>query len=106
MDLTFQLSPRAERPFYLAVFATAGGLGFAVASMLAGLLASQLPTRFDLAETWTNLHVLFMLSALARLAASILTLRIQEAGARDVRAFVGIVVRGATAALLPRRVAG
>jgi len=50
--------------------------------------------------------VLFMLSALARLAASILTLRIQEAGARDVRAFVGIVVRGATAALLPRRVAG
>jgi len=106
MDLTFQLSPRAERPFYLAVFATAGGLGFAVASMLAGLLASHLPGRFDLlGETWANLHVLFMLSALARLVASLLTLRIQEPGARDVRAFVIIVVRGA-AALLPRRAAG
>lgn len=103
MDLTVQLSPRAERPFYLAVFAAAGGLGFALASTLAGLLAWRLPERFDLfGETWSNLHVLFLLSALARVVAALPALRIQEPGARDVRDFVRI----ATAALLPRRLAG
>ena len=104
MDLTVRLSPRAERPFYLAVFAAAGGLGFALASMLAGLLASRLPEHFDLlGGTWNNLHVLFLLSALARVVASIPALRIQEPGARDVRTFVRVIVSGATATVFPRR---
>jgi len=104
MDLTVRLSPRAERPFYLAVFAAAGGLGFAISSMLAGLLASRLPEHFDLlGGTWNNLHVLFLLSALARVVASIPALRIQEPGARDVRTFVRVVVSGATATVFPRR---
>lgn len=99
MDLTVQLSPRAERPFHVAIFAAAGGVGFAIASMLAGVLASRLPDRFELlGEPWTNLHVLFLLSALGRLVASIPALRIQEPGAHDVRE----VVR----TLLPRRLAG
>jgi MFS family permease len=107
MDLTVHLSPRAERPFYLAVFATAGGLGFAVASLLAGLLASRLPERFDLlGETWANLHVLFLLSAVARVVASLAALRIQEPGARDVRTFVRVAFSSAAAALRPRRLTG
>jgi MFS family permease len=82
MDLTVNLSPRPERPFYLAVFATAGGVGFAVSAVLAGLLASHLPERFDvLGEPWTNLHVLFLLSAVARVVAALPALRIEEPGA-------------------------
>ena len=70
-DLTIGLAPRASRPFYLAAFATAGGLGFGLASMLAGQLAALVPVHFVLAgEAWTNLHVLFLLSAVGRLASA------------------------------------
>lgn len=107
MDLTVQLSPRAERPFYVAVFAAAGGVGFALASTLAGLLASRLPERFDLlGESWSNLHVLFLLSALARVVASLPALRIQESGAREVGDLVRMALHSAAAAVRPRRLAG
>ena len=104
MDLTVKLSPGRERPFYLAMFAAASGLGFAIAGMLAGLLASALPERFDLfGETWNNLHVLFLLSALARVLAAAPALRIQEPGAQDVRTFVKRAVNVAATVLVPRR---
>ena len=104
MDLTVNLSPRSERPFHLAIFATAGGLGFAVSAVLAGLLASSLPARFEvLGEPWTNLHVLFLLSAVARLLAALRALRIVEPGACDVRTFLRIALGGASA--MPRRLA-
>ena len=103
MNLTVKLSPGRERPFYLAMFAAASGLGFAVAAAGAGLLASQLPARFDLfGETWTNLHVLFLLSALARAVAAVPALRIQEPGAQDVRTFVRRTFNAAATALVPR----
>src|SRR6185369_11126812 len=38
LDLTIGLAPRSGRPFYLAAFATAGGIGFGLASVLAGQL--------------------------------------------------------------------
>ena len=104
MDLTVKLSPGPERPFYLAMFAAASGLGFAIAAALAGLLASHLPERFELlGETWTNLHVLFLLSALARVVAALPALRIQEPGAQDVRTFVKKTFNDAATALVPRR---
>jgi MFS family permease len=104
MDLTVKLSPGPERPFYLAMFAAASGLGFAVAAAMAGLLASHLPERFELlGETWTNLHVLFLLSALARVVAALPALRIQEPGAQDVRTFVKRTFDAAATALVPRR---
>lgn len=89
-DLTIGLAPRASRPFYLAAFATAGGLGFGLASMLAGQLAALVPVHFVLAgEAWTNLHVLFLLSAVGRLASATLSLRLHDPGARgDVRELV------------------
>ena len=64
----------------------------------------DLPARFDLlGETWTNLHVLFLLSALARVAAAVTALRIQEPGAQDVRTFVRRTFDAAATALVPRR---
>jgi len=89
-DLTIGLAPRASRPFYLAAFATAGGLGFGLASMLAGQLAALIPVQFVLAgEAWSNLHVLFLLSAVGRLASAGLSLRLHDPGARgDVRELV------------------
>jgi hypothetical protein len=89
-DLTIGLAPRASRPFYLAAFATAGGLGFGLASMLAGQLAALIPAHFELAgEAWSNLHVLFLLSAVGRLGSATLSLRLHDPGARgDVRELV------------------
>jgi len=92
-DLTIGLAPRASRPVYLATFATAGGLGFGVASILAGQLAALLPVHFVLGgEVWTNLHVLFFLSALGRLSGAGLSLRLYDPGARgDVPGLVRIL---------------
>lgn len=93
IDLTIHLSPRRERAFYVAVFAAAGGLGFAVASIGAGLVASHLPLQFPaFGWMWTNLHVLFLLSAAGRLVAAIAALRIEERNARGVRELLRTVL--------------
>ena len=89
-DLTIGLAPRVSRPFYLGAFATAGGLGFGAASMLAGQLVALFPAHFELAgEAWTNLHVLFLISAVGRLASAALSLRLHDPGAHgDVRELI------------------
>jgi MFS family permease len=89
-DLSIGLAPRVSRPFYLGAFATAGGLGFGVASILAGHLATLIPAHFELAgEAWTNLHVLFLISAAGRLASAALSLRLHDPGAQgDVRQLI------------------
>ncbi|MEX2220053.1 MAG: MFS transporter [Phycisphaerales bacterium] len=82
-DLTIGLAPRVSRPFYLAAFATAGGLGFGAGALLAGQLAALFPAHFVLAgEAWTSLHVLFLISAVGRLASAALSLRLHDPGAR------------------------
>jgi MFS family permease len=84
-DLSVALAPRRRRPFYLAAFATAGGLGFALASVLAGILASSLPPTISvLGSGWTPIHVLLLISALARGSAALLATRLHEPGARGV----------------------
>ena len=86
MDLSIGLAPRRGRPFYLATFATAGGLGFALTSALAGLLAYVVATPIQVfGSAWLNVHVLFLLSALGRAVAGRLALRIDEPAARSVR---------------------
>jgi MFS family permease len=83
--LPLAVAPRKGRPFYLAAFSTAAGLAYALASSLGGGLASLLPTEFTLGgHLWSNLHVLFVLSAVARLGAAFLALRILEPGTRSV----------------------
>jgi hypothetical protein len=86
MELTVRLAARPERPLYLAAFAAAGGAGFALTSLAAGWAASQLPPHLDVfGWTWTNLHVLFLLSAAARAASAGLAVRIEDRGAARVR---------------------
>ena len=93
-DLTIGLAPRESRPFYVGAFATAGGLGFAAASILAGQLAVFIPAHFELAgEAWSNLHVLFLMSAAGRLASAALSLRLHDPGAQgDVRTLIRALV--------------
>jgi MFS family permease len=84
--LPLSVAPRKGRPFYLAAFSTAGGLAYAGASALGGGVASLLPPEFSLGgHLWVNLHVLFVVSTVARMAAAFLALRIVEPDARPVR---------------------
>lgn len=100
-DLSIGLAPRRGRPFYLAAFATACGLGFATTSAVAGVLAYALSSPIHvLGSTWLNVHVLFLLSALGRGGAGWLSLRIDEPAARSVpelmRALAGMLARRST----------
>jgi len=93
MDLSIGLAPRRGRPFYLATFATAGGLGFALTSGLAGVLAWAIAAPVHvLGSTWLDVHVLFFLSALGRAGAARLAGRIEEPAARSVQELGGAVI--------------
>src|SRR5207249_931521 len=97
MDLTVDLSPAQARPFYVAVFAAASGVGFAAASVLAGLVAVSLPDRFEvLGQTWADLHVLFFLSAVGRAAAGCGAHPVKEGGGVGVSELLRVL--GARAA--------
>ena len=83
LDLSIGLAPRTGRPFYLAAFATAGGIGFGIASVLAGQLATLAPAHFVLAGYgWTSIHILFFLSSLGRLVSAGLAERVPYRGVR------------------------
>lgn len=83
LDLSIGLAPRPGRPFYLAAFAAAGGIGFGLASVLAGQLAAFAPAHFVLGGcAWTSIHILFFLSSLGRLASAGLAVRLHDPGAR------------------------
>ncbi|WP_224246028.1 MFS transporter [Hyalangium gracile] len=90
--LPLAVAPRKGRPFYLAAFATAGGLAYAAASALGGGLASALPAHFTLGRhEWANFQVLFLISAVARFGAAFLAMRIIEPDARPVRSLGALV---------------
>ncbi|RKH34422.1 MFS transporter [Corallococcus praedator] len=96
--LPLTVAPRRGRPFYLAAFATAGGLAYAAAAALGGALAARIPQQFMLGgHLWANLHVLFVVSAVARLGAAFLAARVNEPGAATARTVGQVVER-----LLPR----
>ncbi len=84
--LPLSVAPRQGRPFYLAAFATAGGLAYAAASAFGGAMASALPSDFTLGgHGWQNMHVLFVVSSIARFAAAFLAGAIIEPEGRRVR---------------------
>jgi MFS family permease len=86
-NLPLAITPRAERPFYLAVFATLSGVAFSVATMLGGLLTEALPDHFVLfGRELCDLHVLFVVSGVLRLGAACVGLRLQEPAAHGVGA--------------------
>jgi hypothetical protein len=107
MDLTLTSAPASRRPYYVAVFGATSGLGFGVASVLAGLVAASLPARFDLfGMPWTPIHVLFLASALARALAALTALPIEERDARPLGAAVRTLASSALASLTLRRLPG
>lgn len=76
--LPLSVAPARERAFYLAAFSTVGGVAFAVAAAIGGALVTRLPARIP----GVGLHaiqVAFALSAVARLGAATLSLRIERA---------------------------
>jgi MFS family permease len=94
-DLSIGVAPRRGRPFYLAAFAAAGGVGFAVTSVVAGLVATALAAPLEASgSTWREMHVLFLCSALARAATAALALRIEEPAARSVSQLTRTLMRG------------
>src|SRR3989441_7157813 len=97
MDLTVDLSPAQARPFYVAAFAAASGVGFAAASVLAGLRAGRPPTPVrPLRATGAELPLGFFFSAVGRGAAGVGAPPLQERGALGVPEFLRVL--GARAA--------
>jgi hypothetical protein len=67
---------RRDRPFYLAAFATAGGLAFAAAAAAGGLVSAALaPATQALGGTAGGLEAVFVLSAAGRFGSAFLALR-------------------------------
>lgn len=69
MDWPLEIAPRRERPYYLAAFATAAGVGFGAAAGLASGVVAIAPTGDSIFD------VLFVSSALLRFCAAFLLLR-------------------------------
>lgn len=81
--LPLSMAPQKNRPFYLAAFATTGGIAFAVGATLGGVVVSALPRSFELGGQWWNAtHAVFLLSALGRFGSAFLTQRVAPAQAR------------------------
>lgn len=105
-QLPLEVAPREGRPYYLATFATVGGIAFALASAAGGELAQQLPTQL----LWRGhllygLHALFVLSAVGRFGAGWLSLRIAEPDAGSLRELLAWIGHGLHARLVPRHAA-
>jgi MFS family permease len=95
-SLPLAITPRASRPFYLAIFATVGGAAAAVAMAAAGVLVRMLPEELSVGgHPLCRLQQIFALSGVLRLGASFLALRVEHASRRDIV----VVVRAALSAL-------
>lgn len=87
--LPLSITPRAERPLYLALFATVTGVSFSLATFAGGSLAELLPDRFTLfGSELCDLHVLFVLSGVLRALAAVAAIRIREPAAHGVDALL------------------
>jgi MFS family permease len=104
--LPLSVTPRRGRPHYLAALAVTSGVSFSVATALGGALAGLLPATFSVARhSFVNLQVLFAVSAVLRLGAAFVALRIHEPAAAGVSALFA-EVRRRPAPVEPRRAAG
>ena len=84
-QLPHVVSPNESRPFYFAAFASMGGVAFAVAAIAGGVLLPMLPRTFELGgQRLGALHGVFLLSAVLRLTAWLLSLRVREKAAKPV----------------------
>lgn len=77
IDLPLTVAPRRERPFYLAAFATASGIGFVVSAALSSAAVGLAPAR--VAFGLTPFEVLFAASGLGRMVCGVYALRLVDA---------------------------
>lgn len=100
--LPLTVSPRRDRPFYLAVFAMAGGLAFFASAMVGGVLLASMPlsvTSLGRGQAH-SVDLAFIVSAGCRIAAAFLASRIAERGAGsflELRTWAAGIARGALA---------
>jgi MFS family permease len=92
------LSPRRERPFYVAVAAMAGGVAYAAATSVGGVLAAAMPRVAPaLVGAAHGLEPVFVLSAAGRIASAFLAVRIAGGGAAALGELHRNATRGALA---------
>jgi MFS family permease len=109
--LPLAVAPARERPFYHAAFAMTGGASFALASAAGGLLVQAFPpSHVLLGHPCTALQLTFLVSALARGLAALLSRQLLEpvaparaprTSARPAPQVALVPVRAASAPALP-----
>ena len=92
------LAPRRDRPFYVAVTAMAGGVAYAAATSLGGVLAAAVPrVAPTLVGPAHGLEPIFALSAAGRVASAFLAVRLAGGGATALGELNRSAARGALA---------
>lgn len=90
-DLPLGIAPARERSYYLALFAMAAGVGFALATWMSGWAADGLTAGGG------DLRLLFVISALGRASCALIAARVHDPEAIGVRAFLVRMQRSAIA---------
>jgi MFS family permease len=99
------VAPRRDRSFYLAAFSMAGGVAWVLATAAGGAIVGHLPARFEaFGAPAYAVHVVFALSAVGRLGAATLALRISERGAGSLGELHQFARGAVTGALAEARV--
>jgi hypothetical protein len=99
------VAPRRDRSFYLAAFSMAGGVAWVLATAAGGAIVGHLPARFEaFGAPAYAVHVVFALSAVGRLGAATLALRIAERGAGSLGELHQLARGAVTGALAEVRV--
>ena len=86
------IAPAKRRSYYLALFAMASGLGFGVATLVAGQCADWLTV-----NAGGDLRPLFVVSAIARASCALVAARVHEPEASSVRSLIFGLRRRASA---------
>lgn len=73
--LPLAVAPARERPFFVAAFSVTGGASFGVAAAAGGALVTTLGARATSASPFVAFQTLFVLAAVARLAAAVVASR-------------------------------
>lgn len=89
-DLPLGIAPPSKRSYYLALFAMASGIGFALATVLSGWAADALTVAAS-----GDLRALFVVSAIGRAACALIAARVYDPEAVGVRTLIGGMRRAA-----------
>ncbi len=98
-QLPLSLAPPKARASYLALFSATGGVAFAIAGTLGGLLAGSLPLRTELAgHSFGALELLMLVTCALRSVAALVAFAVVEPDAQPVSSLGRLV-----ASVLPTR---